>query len=79
VKDLSSCEPTLQLVYCTPEALQEVAQGEGNCPSLFQALRVAHEQQFLKLIAVDEAHVVSAWCGLSPLCRSVIVLNRALD
>eukprot|EP00884_Botryococcus_braunii_P022331 jgi/Botrbrau1/8782/Bobra.0330s0014.1 len=62
LKDICSCEPSLQLIYCTPEALQEVPTGEGqSCPSLLEALQIAHGQQFLKLIAIDEAHVVSAW------------------
>lgn len=64
LKDLCSCEPSLQLIYCTPEALQETVPEQGqSCPSLLQAIQVAHEQHFLKLIAVDEAHVVSAWCA----------------
>lgn len=61
-KDIRSCEPCVQLIYCTPEALQEQQQRDGNpSPSLLQAIEAAKDQNTLRLVAVDEAHVLSAW------------------
>ncbi len=59
LRDIRSGEPATQLLYCTPEALQESE--DSREPSLLAALLEAHSAESLKLLAIDEAHVVSAW------------------
>ena len=53
LSELCSSEPTLKLVYATPEALQK--------PDLREALVVAAEGQNMVSFAIDEAHCVSQW------------------
>ncbi len=52
-KDMCCSEPSLRLLYTTPEALQQ--------PKLLEGLREAHAHGTLVSFAVDEAHTVSEW------------------
>ena len=53
LSELCSSEPTLKLVYATPEALQK--------PDFREALVVAAEGNNIISFAIDEAHCVSQW------------------
>ena len=53
VSDLCSSEPSLKLLYATPEALQK--------ENLRSALQAAAQDKLLVSFAVDEAHCVSQW------------------
>lgn len=53
LSELCSLEPTLKLLYATPEALQK--------PDLREALTVAAEGNTVVSFAIDEAHCVSQW------------------
>ena len=53
VSDMTSSEPSLKLLYATPEALQQ----EG----LRAALQTAAESKLLVSFAIDEAHCVTQW------------------
>ena len=53
LSELCSSEPTLKLVYATPEALQK--------PDFRAALMVAAEGNTIVSFAIDEAHCVSQW------------------
>lgn len=53
LSDICSSEPTLKLLYATPEALQK--------PGLKSALQVAAESGYVVSFAIDEAHCVSHW------------------
>ncbi|KAG2494946.1 hypothetical protein HYH03_006881 [Edaphochlamys debaryana] len=53
VRDIVSDEPSLRLLYTTPESLR--------LPVLLDALKEAHAQGKLVSFAVDEAHTVSEW------------------
>lgn len=53
LSELCSSEPTLKLIYATPEALQK--------PDLREALLVAAEGNTMVSFAIDEAHCVSQW------------------
>lgn len=53
LSELCSLEPTLKLVYVTPEALQK--------PDLREALVVAAEGNTVVSFAIDEAHCASQW------------------
>ena len=53
VSDLCSSEPSLKLLYVTPEALQK--------ENLRSALQTAAQSKLLVSFAIDEAHCVSQW------------------
>lgn len=53
VSDMCSSEPSLKLLYATPEALQK--------ENLRSALQTAAQSNMLVSFAVDEAHCVSQW------------------
>ena len=53
LSEISGSEPTLKLLYSTPEALQK--------PDLKAALQAAAECGHIVSFAVDEAHCVSTW------------------
>ena len=53
LSEISCSEPSLKLLYSTPEALQK--------PDLKSALQAAAESGRIVSFAVDEAHCVSTW------------------
>lgn len=53
LSELCGSEPTLKLLYTTPEALQK--------PDLKSALQAAAESGHIMSFAIDEAHCVSQW------------------
>ena len=55
LEDLESRRPTIKLLYLAPEALP------GS--RTVAMLQTMFELRSLSLIAIDEAHCISAWCG----------------
>ncbi|MEW5301248.1 MAG: hypothetical protein WDW38_009457 [Sanguina aurantia] len=53
ISDLSSDEPSIKLLYTTPESLKH--------PKLREAIQEAYQHGTLASFAIDEAHCVSEW------------------